>query len=248
MAVYRFPVAERSGSRRAMVAVASLSLLTGIALHAVLADRPTGSGHVTRPDAAAPPVDQSALPSSATDAPALPGPSRIEHGAPAGFSRTREGAVAAAASFVTTGQALLDMDPLAAEDAVRQMAATSTADQQVADLLAKLRATRDELSGGTGPIIYRQAAVAWRVDSFSPDRARVAIWNVGVLARDGVAPPQAGWATSAFDLVWERGDWKIAGETITPGPAPILDNSAAPATAAQLSTALRDFTDFGSHR
>jgi hypothetical protein len=178
----------------------------------------------------------------------LAGPSRIEHGAPAGFSRTRDGAVAAAASFVTTGQALLDMDPLAAEEAVRQMAATATAEQQVAELLAKLRAARDELADGTGPILYRQAAIAWRVDSFSPDRASVAIWNVGVLTRDGVAPPQAGWATSAFDLVWERDDWKVEHETVTPGPAPILDNSAAPATAAQLTAALRGFTDFGSHR
>jgi len=172
----------------------------------------------------------------------------VEHGAPAGFSRTRDGAVAAAASYVTTGQALLDMDPLAAEEAIRQMAATATADEQVADMLAKLRAARDELAEGTGPIVYRQAAIAWRVDSFSPDRASAAIWNVGVLTRDGVAPPQAGWAISAFDLVWERDDWKVERETITPGPAPILDNSAAPATAAQLTAALRGFTDFGSHR
>lgn len=248
MAVYRLPDADRSAARRAMVVVASVSLLAGIALHAALAARTSGGGRAEPNAAAVAPSERSAGASSTTGTPALPGPSRIEHGAPAGFSRTREGAVAAAASFVTTGQALLGMDPLAAEEAVRQMAATSTADQQVADLLGKLRAARGALADGTGPIIYRQAAVAWRVDSFSPDRAGVAIWNVGVLTRDGVAPPQAGWATSTFDLVWERDDWKVERETITPGPAPILDNSAAPATAAQLTAALRGFTDFGSHQ
>jgi hypothetical protein len=167
---------------------------------------------------------------------------------PAGFARTEAGAVAAAASFVCTGQALLGMDPLAAEEAVRQMASTATAERQVADTLAKLRTARSTLAAGRGPTVYRQAAVAWRLESFSPDRARVAVWNVGVLARDGVAPAQAGWATSTFDLVWERGDWKVLDERITPGPAPILDDSAPPATAPQLITALRDFTDFRAAR
>lgn len=172
------------------------------------------------------------------------GPTRIERGVPAGFARTPEGAVAAAASFVCTGQALLDMDPLAAEKAVRQMASATAADRQVAEALATLRSARSTLASGTGPTIYRQAAVAWRVQSFSPARAQVAIWNVGVLARNGIAPPQAGWAVSTFDLLWERGDWKVLDERITPGPAPILDDSAAPATAAQLIASLRDFTDF----
>jgi hypothetical protein len=154
----------------------------------------------------------------------------------------------AAASFVCTGQSILDMDPLSAEEAVRQMAATSTAEQQVADTLAKLRTARADLAGGTGATVYRQAAIAWRVEAFSPDRARVAVWSVSVLARNGVAPPQAGWATSTFNVVWERGDWKIESEVIVPGPAPTLDNSAAPATAPQLLASLQGFTDFASTR
>ena len=50
------------------------------------------------------------------------------------------------------------------------------------------------------------------------------------------------------ELVWEHDDWKLLDETISPGPAPILDNSAAPATASQLASALTGFTDFGSHQ
>lgn len=174
-----------------------------------------------------------------------PGPTTEVDGVPAGFTRSEQGAVAAAASFVTTGQALLDIDPLAAEQAVRRIAASSTADAQVADVLARLAAVREALAPGTGPIVFRQAPVSWRVDGFSSDRARVAVWSVGVLSREGIAPPQAGWATSTFDLVWERGDWRIEAETVTPGPAPLLDDSAAPATSAQLAAALRGFADFG---
>jgi hypothetical protein len=246
MPVERFAAPDRSRSRRGVAVVASVTLLVGIALHAAIADHGSSDTH-DRPSATGSPV-ATAPATAAVGVPPGPGPSRVEHGVPAGFAQTRDGAVVAAASYVTTGQALLDMDPLAAEDAIRQMATTATADQQASDMLAKLRAARDALADGTGRIVYRQAAIAWRVESFNAERASVAIWNVGVLTRAGVAPPQAGWATSRFELVWERGDWKVDRETITPGPAPILDNSAAPATAAQLTASLDGFTDFGSHQ
>jgi hypothetical protein len=173
---------------------------------------------------------------------------RIEAGMPAGFARTQEGAMAAAASFVTTGQALLDMDAFAAEQAVRQMAASGAADGQVRDTAARLAAARSALAAGSGPTVFRQASIAARVDVWSPERTRVAVWNVGVLSRAGVAPPQAGWAISVFELVWERGDWKVWSETIAPGPAPIPDASAAPATSEQLASALIGFVDLRSGR
>ena len=64
-----------------------------------------------------------------------PGPTRLVDGVPAGFAETPEGATTAAAAFVATGQALIDMDPLAVEEAVRQMAAEATADRQVTQVL-----------------------------------------------------------------------------------------------------------------
>ena len=164
--------------------------------------------------------------------------------APAGFARTQAGAVAAAAAFVTTGQLLLDVDPLAAEGVVREMAAARTADAQVTETLTKLAAARDALAAGTGRIRYPQSVLAWRVDSFSQRRARVAIWGVGVLSRAEIAPPQASWAVSTLDLVWERGDWRLLSERIVPGPAPMLDDSAPPATSDQLESALEGFADF----
>lgn len=174
------------------------------------------------------------------------GPNDRGDGSDAGFDRTRSGAVAAAAAFVCNGQALLGMDPLAVEDALREVSAASSADDIVARHLEQLEGVRQVLSAGSGPVVYRQSAVAWRIEAFDEDRARVAIWSVGVLSRDGVAPPQSGWSTSVVELVWERDGWRVWGETVTPGPTPIADDSDAPATSAQLSAALEGFTDFGA--
>lgn len=224
-----------------MIGVVLATFLTGMAAAHLLVG---GTQPVTRDDRGS--QAQARYSASAGAAGSTPpGPTIEEDGAPAGFARTEQGAVAAAAAFVTTGQALLDTDPLAAEEAVRRMAASATADAQVKDVLSRLAAVRETLAPGTGPIVYRQSPISWRVDGYTPDRARVAVWSVGILSREGIAPPQAGWTTSTFDLVWERGGWRIWAETLTPGPAPLLDGSATPATSSQLAAALRGFTDFG---
>lgn len=231
-----FPGPDRRALR--VVAIVLTAFIAGLAVAGQF-----GRNHARRTPIQA---DRQPRPASGAGVTTAPGPADRTDGIPSGFARTREGAVAAAAAFVTTGQALLDMDPLAASEAVRRMAAAVTADAQVDDVLKRLAAARETLATGSGPVVYWQATLAWRVDGYTPERARVAVWNVGVLSREGVAPPQAGWAVSSFDLVWERGDWRIWAETITPGPAPLPDDSAAPATSAQLAAALDGFTDFGA--
>src|SRR5439155_5210111 len=110
--------------------------------------------------------------------------------------------------------------PAAVDEAVREMSSTGSADVQVSTTEQQLDELRRVLAPGTGPTRYLQAVIATRVDAYAPDRARVSVWNVGVLSRIDVAAPQAGWSTSVFELVWEHGDWKVWSETITPGPAP----------------------------
>ncbi len=176
------------------------------------------------------------------------GPTAMEAGVPIGYTRSREGAVAAAVSYVRTGQAFLDMDSSGVQRAVRTMAASGSTEAQLAETSTKLAATREALTGSNAPIEYHQAILAVRVDAFTPERSRVAVWNVGVLSRQGAAPPQAGWAVSTFDLVWERGDWKVWAESIVPGPAPITNNAVAPATSAELRARLAGFTDYGATR
>ena len=171
-----------------------------------------------------------------------PGPQSYVDGIPTGFSHTEDGARAAAVGYVLTGQRLIEMAPTRVGSAVRSIAASGSGDAQVAEAEEQLRRLRETLAAGSGPTRYLQAVLASRVDAFEPERARVSIWSVGVLSRAGVAQPQAGWSISTFELVWERGDWKIWSETISPGPAPELNASAVPATAAQLEQALLGFT------
>ena len=227
------PVRKAKDDRRASILRLLAALLS--AFLAGMAVRGLISGDPPRPASTVTPG-----PSGAANRPG-PGPARFEDGIPAGFAQSEEGARAAAASYVLTGERLLELPPTRVASAIRQMAASGSADAQAADAEEQLRQLRDVLDDGTGPVRYVQAVLATRLEAYSAERARVSVWNVGVLSRIGAAQPQAGWTTSTFELVWERGDWRIWSETIAPGPAPDLNAGAAPATSAELEQALSGF-------
>lgn len=191
---------------------------------------------------------QAAVPVSAASTPSGAGPARFSTGVPSGFARTEQGATAAAAYFVLSGSALVQLAPTMAAEAVGSMSADATSAARVAEALADLNDLRDVLADGSGPIRYLQAVLAVRTEAYSVDNARVSVWSVGVLSREGVASPQAGWSTSTVDLEWENGDWKVADEQITPGPTPDLNGSDRPAAATDFATRLEGFRPWPGER
>jgi hypothetical protein len=221
-------ITSRPGLPR-LVAVSVVAFVLGMALRGYAGGDPPSDG------------DRAAKPQS-TASETTPGPREYVDGIPSGFARTSDGARAAAVHFVLTGRTVIGMVPTQVPDAIRSMAARGSADSQIAEAQEQLRLLRERLAGSTTPIRYLQSILATRVDAFTPDRARVSVWSVGVLSRTGVAQPQAGWTTSTFELVWERDDWRIWDNTITPGPTPALNASALPSSAEQLDQALVGFT------
>ena len=223
------PTPVPSHSRRTvarMLTVATIGVIVGLAVRGCAGPTPTHVVSVRPPSRRTEPT----------------GPTGTRAGVPVGFARTTDGAIAAAVAYVLTGQRLVNLSPLDAADAVRVMAAQAASQRQVDDVTGRLGALRDALARGAGPIQYWQSVLATRVDASSPTRVRVLVWSVGVLARAGVAAPQAGWTTSVFELVWEHADWKIWSETTTSGPTPILNDGAPPATDREFATALTGFT------
>lgn len=177
-----------------------------------------------------------------------PGPTGLRWGIPTGFARTDDGAAAAGVGYVLTGAAFMNMAPTQVPDAIALMSAKASTPARVDEAQTKLTQLRKVLSGGQGPTQYLQAALAVRVEAFTVDRARVSVWAVGVLSRDGAAVPQAGWTISTFELVWEGGDWKVWSEQIAPGPTPDLNAGDRPATSTDFGSRLHGFTAWGLPR
>ena len=172
------------------------------------------------------------------------GPRTDEHGIDAGFAHTRTGAVAAATSDVRQGQRLFDLPTPLRAAALRGMAARSAADAYVADETQRLSELDGVAAHGRGRLTWDVTVLAWRLDAYTADRARVSVWRVGVLSVDGLTNPLSEWTTVVYELVWERADWRIWSETQTAGPTPTVHPADSPSAPEQLSTDLAGFTRY----
>ena len=202
------------------------------------------SGAADLPSMTEPPPTDMATPPAAADP--GPGPWTVESGIPVGFARSDQGAVAAAASYASIGQVLLDLAPTEILAAVQLYAADETADEQTVQIQARLRKLRDVLAAGSGRARYIQAVLATRLDSYSPERAEVVVWSVGVLWRRGAADPQAGWTMSTYELVWEDETWMVLGSSTASGPSPAPNSGVPPVDAAELDRQLDRFEQWGA--
>ena len=220
-------------TNKTIVAMVVSALIAGLAAYPLL-NRP------------APPPEPLVLPA---DPAALgPGPWRVEDGIPTGFSHDEAGALAAAGTYATTGQALIDMAPTELADAVRRYSAAGSESDQISEVTTEVASLRHALSSGQGRIQYVKSVLATRLSSYSPERAEIQVWAVGVLWRQGAAEPQADWTTSTFVLVWEDDTWKVETESITSGPAPAPNGGTPPVSATELDRLLEGFDTWGTTR
>ena len=182
------------------------------------------------------------LPPTAT---AAVGPTTVVGGVPMGYVQSPAGAEAAAVGFLRLDEKLVGMNDEAATAVKRVIAASSSANALAADLVAKLAALRKGYPGGT--TTYRIGVLATRVTPATADRVRVELWHVGVISPPGVIPYED-WNTQRYELVWERDDWRVAGEASTPGPRPLSLPRPDPSGPGQLEASLSGFLPAGVGR
>ncbi len=178
-------------------------------------------------------------------APAGAGPTIMVGGVAMGYAHSPAGAEAAAVGFLRLDSALVAMSDEAASAAKRVIASSSAAEALVADVVAKLATLRRGYPGGA--TLYRIGVLASRVSPASADRVRVELWHVGVISPPAAMPYEE-WSTQRYELVWERDDWRVAGEASTPGPRPLPLPRGEPSGPGQLEAALAGFGPVGVAR
>ena len=161
--------------------------------------------------------------------------------------RTEEGAVAAASRAVSLldGPALLDSARL--RKLVERLAASHARDALASAYAQGAADARARLGADTVPapvVILRSALVGYRLVSFNPSAATVAVWRVGVVGSGATIQPQQSWRTETVSLVWEHGDWKVVSFASAAGPTPPLPAAATASTAGDLFTEIPRFREF----
>jgi hypothetical protein len=191
-----------------------------------------------------------------------PAPTANEHrstaeraGLAVGFSHDEPGAVAAAVAYATAAQRWLYFSDEEIRAAVAEIATPVAAPRMADDVDRDVSMAREQLDASPGRVWWLVRPLAWRVDSFATDQARVAVWVVTILSATEVAAPQAEYATVTLDLAWvdgdgnhdgdddrKGGDWRVDAVRDTPGPTPMTGPQDQPWDAVPFDEALDGFT------
>ena len=133
---------------------------------------------------------------------------------PVGHARTREGAASAVASYqrafadpaiLQRGVMRRRLDVVASPDYVRTMLAANSPGRE--------RLARGPIGQGIRSgmqTLYAGVPIGYRIESFSPRRARVLTWGFTLLGNASAVEPRAYFGLTHTDLAWQGGDWKIA--------------------------------------
>lgn len=152
------------------------------------------------------------------------GPTRTEAGVPVGYARSRAGAVAAAFGYGAVSAREDFLNPQRRR-VVLDIIATPAFAQRYAQRAtpALAEALRGPLGRGLrvgAPTILLSAPLAYRVVSYSSQRAVIAGWGAAVSANTVGLNPQVDFQTTTSTVVWRNGDWKLDDGRIDPGPTP----------------------------
>jgi hypothetical protein len=202
--------------------VLSVALVLAVAAVVVAVARsgsaPPADGSDAEVAAGAPRQAASSTPSSAQDGPA---------GVPdrAVFSRSAEGAVAAATAYGLALDGPEVFDPDHRERVLDEVASVRARDELGAtfDEALELIATHlsiDAVRGDDPGFVWRVVPGGWQLRDFDPHAATVAIWAVVVVMADDALLVEPGWRTTEVSLAWERGGWRLVGFQTEPGPNP----------------------------
>lgn len=173
---------------------------------------------------------------------------------PTGYARSSQGVQSAAANYAvalgSTGMFHKDSRHTIVDTvytpttAARLQGAMDSA--YTPDFLSKmgLDANGNPPQGNT--FVARVVPIGSTVQNFTDTTAKVAVWYMGLIGMSGTNstdPVRSSWSTWTFDLQWVNGDWKVASEKQTDGPAPVPgDNQAA--SSDEISKAIEEYGGF----
>lgn len=179
-------------------------------------------------------IGRASAPSGAAPAvrPANTGPALTPPGASGEFPRTPMGAAQAVAAYehsfaspsiLRPGVLRERIEAVAMPDYVEQMwAANSPGERRIAAGPIGVG-----LSSGL-QTLYLAVPIGYRIESFSPSRARVLTWGFTLLGNASTAEPAAYFGLTHTELAWSEGRWKIAETRGGFGPTPKLATSPGP--------------------
>jgi hypothetical protein len=178
------------------------------------------------------------------------GPTSWRDGIPSGFAHTPSGAAEAVASYQ---RAFADTAILRPGELRRRIEAVASPDYAQTMLAANGPGTARIATGPIGQglghgvaTIFAAVPIGYRIESYSPQRARVLTWGFTLLGNASAVEPAAYFGLTHTELAWEGGDWKIAGTRGGFGPTPKLQTPRRPLEGFDVLTLAKGLRSYGT--
>lgn len=179
-----------------------------------------------------------------------PGPTRTQAGVPVGHARTRTGAAAAVASYQRAFADPAILRPGVMRRRIEVIASPDYAQRMLgANSPGRERLARGPLGQGIAhgiQTLYVGVPIGYRIESFSPRRARVLTWGFTLLGNAAAVAPRAYFGLTHTDLAWLGGDWRIAGTEASFGPTPKLQTPPGPVSGYGVMRLARELRSYGA--
>ncbi|MGW2540253.1 hypothetical protein ACWC5I_05105 [Kitasatospora sp. NPDC001574] len=165
-----------------------------------------------------------------------------------GYSRTREGAIAAAVNYEIARSSAGYLTDSGIRDRVLKTIMTSdTAAGQIKDdntAGARFYTALGLTADTADKLIARASPLGSKVVSYSPEVATVSVWMSGIIGLptpSAPVPVSASWSTYTLVLVWRDGDWKTSSISVAPGPTPLQTTGQQPTSTDVFTSMDKDF-------
>jgi hypothetical protein len=140
------------------------------------------------------------------------------------YPRSKDGAIVAAAAYQRALANPAILRPGGIKKRIEAIATPDYAD----DMLEANQPGADRLMAepiGEGvqqgiPTVYAGVPIAYRVLSYTGDRARIQNWGFTIVGNVSTVEPVAYFGTGTVELVWQDGQWKVASSKAAFGPTP----------------------------
>jgi hypothetical protein len=172
------------------------------------------------------------------------GPSKFKYVIPTGFTKSKDGAVKAAVTYIESWPALLSAQDYDVANAINNITTPNSTDlkQQLAQNIQDIRtAFADAIAGQS---YHQSVALKVKVNSSDSKNVSLTIWTMELWVSAGSIEPQSTFDLQDIKLTYVDNDWKISNWTTSPGPTPEWEYRDEPLNSVNFLGSLSQFEEY----
>jgi hypothetical protein len=161
-----------------------------------------------------------------------------------GYAKTKDGAVAAASSYLMSFPRMYFLKEALVKEELKKITTEESYEKIYLRLQQTGEAVNIKLIDKKESSFFRSIPVGYSVFSESKEKIKVTVWTIDFWAVEENVDPQVVSNSSTVSLVWQNKDWKVADVETTDGPTALWLTRSQPQTVKEFVDSAEGFGGF----